>query len=92
MAHVQGGTFGSFLVGLEGVKELALGDYLMDLHEVTNRQFKAFVDAGAYTKREYWTPAVTRGGKQLSWEEAIKSLYGQNRPTGSIDVGGWCVS
>ena len=71
MAHVQGGTFGSFLVGLEGVKELALGDYLMDLHEVTNRQFKAFVDAGGYERRDYWPTEFESEGKRISWEEAI---------------------
>jgi dienelactone hydrolase len=71
MAHVPGGTFGSFLVGLEGLKPLALGDYLIDLHEVTNRQFKAFVDAGGYRRRDYWPTEFVSDGKLISWEEAI---------------------
>jgi tRNA A-37 threonylcarbamoyl transferase component Bud32 len=71
MVHVPGGTFGSFLVGLEGVKPLALSDYLMDRHEVTNRQYKTFVDAGGYTKREYWPAEFVTNGKPISWDSAI---------------------
>lgn len=72
MAHVPGGTFGSFLVGLEGVKPLALGDYLIDFHEVTNRQYKAFVEAGGYTRRDYWPTEFVGGNESLSWEVAIR--------------------
>ena len=31
-----------------------LPDYWMDRFEVTNKQFKEFVDAGGYRKYEYW--------------------------------------
>ncbi len=54
MAHLPGGDLGIFLVGLDGGPTVKLGDFLMDRHEVTNRQYKAFVDAGGYTKNEYW--------------------------------------
>ena len=54
MAMIPGGSFGAFLVGSEGIPALELGDYLMDIHEVTNRQYKSFVDAGGYSKRELW--------------------------------------
>jgi eukaryotic-like serine/threonine-protein kinase len=45
--------------------------FLIDKHEVTNRQFKAFVDAGGYTKREYWRQPFVKDGRTLSWEEAV---------------------
>ena len=54
MAHVAGGDLAIFLVGLDGRAAVKLGDFLMDKHEVTNRQYKAFVDAGAYSTGEYW--------------------------------------
>jgi dienelactone hydrolase len=57
--------------GLEGTPELALKDYWIDQYEVTNRQFKAFVDEGGYRKREYWKVDFREGNKQLSWEEAL---------------------
>lgn len=38
---------------------------------MTNRQFKAFIDAGGYEKREYWTEPFVDGDRPLSWEQAI---------------------
>ena len=40
-----------YIPGYEGMPELELKDYWIDQHEVTNRQFKAFVDQGGYQKR-----------------------------------------
>ena len=71
MAHIPGGTFGVFLVGLDVNRTLALGDYLMDRREVTNRQYKAFVDAGGYGKREYWPAELTADGVAPTFETAV---------------------
>jgi len=60
-----------FIPGYEGMPELALKDYWIDQYEVTNRQFKAFVDQGGYQKREYWKVDFQRDGKRLSWEDAM---------------------
>ncbi len=59
------------IAGYEGMPELALKDYWIDRNEVTNRQFKVFVDQGGYQKREYWKVDFQRDGKHLSWEEAM---------------------
>ena len=45
--------------------------FWMDRFEVTNRQFKAFVDAGGYSNRAYWQVPVVENGRELSWEVAI---------------------
>jgi eukaryotic-like serine/threonine-protein kinase len=60
-----------FIPGYEGMPELALKDYWIDQYEVTNRQFKVFVDQGGYQKREYWKVDFQRDGKRLSWEDAM---------------------
>ena len=60
-----------FIPGFEGMPELDLPDYWIDKYEVTNRQFKAFVDAGGYQKPEYWKFDFVRGGKKLTWQEAM---------------------
>jgi cephalosporin-C deacetylase-like acetyl esterase len=60
-----------FIPGYEGMPELELKDYWIDQHEVTNRQFKAFVDQGGYQKREYWKVDFQRDVKHLSWDEAM---------------------
>ncbi len=60
-----------FIPGYEGMPELELKDYWIDQHEVTNREFKAFVDQGGYQKREYWKVDFQRDRKHLSWDEAL---------------------
>ena len=39
--------------------------------EVTNRQFKEFVEHGGYQKREYWKHLFVEKGRTLSWEETM---------------------
>jgi len=43
----------------------------MDKYEVTNRQFKEFVDAGGYQKREYWKQPFVKDGTALTWEVTV---------------------
>ncbi len=70
-----------FIPGYEGMPELELKDYWIDQYEVTNRQFKAFVDQGGYQKREYWKFPFERNGKTLSWDEAMALFRdGTGRP------------
>jgi predicted Ser/Thr protein kinase/pimeloyl-ACP methyl ester carboxylesterase len=51
-----------------------LSDYWIDRYEVTNRQFKEFVDQGGYQKPEYWTQPFRDDGRELSREEAMGLL------------------
>ncbi|MBS1213936.1 MAG: serine/threonine protein kinase [Proteobacteria bacterium] len=51
-------------------QNVRLGDYWLDRYEVTNREYKAFLDQGGYNERKHWTQPFMDGGKQLSWEEA----------------------
>jgi serine/threonine protein kinase/dienelactone hydrolase len=57
--------------GYEALPEIDLKDFWIDQYEVTNRQFKAFVDQGGYQKREYWKQELRRDGKALNWEQAM---------------------
>jgi len=47
-------------------------DFFIDQHEVTNRQFKAFMDDGGYQIKAYWKYPIIKEGIQMTWEEAIK--------------------
>jgi hypothetical protein len=60
-----------FIPGFEGMPELDLPDYWIDQFEVTNKQYKAFVDAGGYQKPEYWKFDFQRDGKKLTRDEAM---------------------
>jgi hypothetical protein len=54
--------------GLVGVGD----DYWIDRFEVTNRQFKAFVDRGGYARREYWREPFLDGERSVPWEQALE--------------------
>jgi eukaryotic-like serine/threonine-protein kinase len=45
--------------------------FFIDRLEVTNRQYKAFVDAGGYTKLEFWREPFVKQGRTLTFDEAM---------------------
>ena len=70
MVPIDGGRFIPALIG-EGVTEYNLSTYYIDKYEVTNKQFKEFVDAKGYEIFQYWTDMeFILEGESLSWEEA----------------------
>ena len=56
---------------LEKLPRVPLQDYWIDKYEVTNKQFKEFLDQGGYRKQEYWKQDFLKDGKVLSWADAI---------------------
>ncbi len=62
---------GAAVVGGTGV---SVDAFFLDRHEVTNRQFKQFVDAGGYANREYWREPFVKDGRTLTWDEAMAEL------------------
>jgi hypothetical protein len=48
-----------------------LDDFWIDRFEVTNRQFKQFVDLGGYQRHEYWRTPFVDGARTLSFNEAM---------------------
>ena len=51
-----------------------LPSFLIDQHEVTNRQFKAFVDAGGYRDRQFWKVAFVKDGRPIDWDRAMQEF------------------
>lgn len=45
--------------------------FYIDRHEVTNRQFKEFVDAGGYQRRDLWEYEFLLDGEVISWDQGI---------------------
>jgi eukaryotic-like serine/threonine-protein kinase len=56
----------------------------LDKYEVTNRQFKEFLDRDGYDKKEYWKiPFVNEEGRIIPWAEAMarfKDVTGRPGP------------
>jgi len=69
MVRIPGGSF-----TLGSLDEVPLDDFWMDRYEVTNGEFKAFVDAGGYAKREYWKEPFVLGGPTVPFEEAVSKF------------------
>jgi serine/threonine protein kinase len=63
------------MVFVRGGKDL--GDFFVDKYEVTNRQFKEFIDQGGYQNKKYWKYEFTRDGKELAWNQALKEFVDQ---------------
>ena len=75
MIHIQADIdFTPLLNQLEKLPALKLGDYLLDKFEVTNRQYKKFMDDGGYRRPEFWKQKFRRDGKEIPWEQAMKSF------------------
>jgi len=48
-----------------------LNGFFIDRYEVTNKQFKDFVDKGGYFNRDYWKNDFIIDGKTISWTDAM---------------------
>ena len=86
MVYVPDGTMNVTAVGPVSVPAFAMGKY-----EVTNSEYKAFVDAGGYSAREHWREPFVRNGRTLTWDEAIagfKDATGRPGPA-TWDVGAY---
>jgi len=67
-----GQPFSIFIPGLDHLPAVTVPDYWIDRHEVTNREFKRFVDDGGYRRQELWREPFVRDGVTLSFAEAMK--------------------
>lgn len=56
--------------------------YWIDKYEVTNEQFKRFVDQGGYQEQRYWKHEFVKDGRKLSWQEAMKEFRDQSGRAG----------
>ena len=59
------------LPGLEVIEYENTGDFLMDRYEVTNEEYKRFVDAGGYQNPDYWKYPFFKEGHMISKEDAM---------------------
>ena len=63
-----------------------LNDFLIGKYEVTNKEFKQFVDAGGYNEKKYWKHEFRKDGKVLPWEKAMELLVDNTGRPGAINL------
>jgi formylglycine-generating enzyme required for sulfatase activity/dienelactone hydrolase len=64
-------------------------DFFLGRTEVTNREYKAFIDAGGYRDRRYWQHPIIDRGVERAWSEAVAGFTDRTgRPGPSTWAGG----
>jgi formylglycine-generating enzyme required for sulfatase activity/dienelactone hydrolase len=76
LVPVPGGTViaAYYITGLGHLAPEDVAPFDFGRYEVTNREFKVFVDSGGYARRELWSPGMTRDGHRVSWEQAMTAF------------------
>jgi serine/threonine protein kinase/dienelactone hydrolase len=66
-------------------------DFLIDRHEVTNEEYKRFLEAGGYQKREFWKQPFVKDGRAIPWEDAIALFHDATGRPGPAtwEIGGY---
>ena len=86
MVRIPAGRASAWIAGLDPIEGQDLAEYYIDRYEVTNREFKKFVDAGAYAKEDFWKVPVVKGGVKLDWRAAMSNFVD---PTGRPGPSTW---
>jgi len=71
MEWVPGGAFALLIPGLDHLETEPTASFLIDRHEVTNAEYKKFVEAGGYENSEYWTQPFVEAGRVVPRDEAL---------------------
>ena len=71
MVRVSAGRFLGTFEAIGPLGPVDLPGYWIDKHEVTNREFKEFVDRDGYRERKFWEHPFVNDGRVLSWEQAM---------------------
>jgi serine/threonine protein kinase/formylglycine-generating enzyme required for sulfatase activity/dienelactone hydrolase len=85
MVFVPGGQYGLVSYGKPTDAAIRLDDYFIDRFEVTNREYKEFINAGGYVKRQFWKHPFRKDGRELSWEEAMEHFKDRTGLAGPRD-------
>ena len=86
MVWVPGGTFSPEMPGFDGLPLVTVASFWIDKFEVTNREFKKFVDAGGYATQRYWKEKFMKDGREISWQKAVDTFRDR---TGRLSPSTW---
>ncbi len=74
MTPVTGGDYRLVAWARPTDERVHLDDYFIDKYEVSNQEYKEFINGGGYLKKQYWKYPFIKDGKTLTWEEAMEQL------------------
>jgi len=82
MARVPANEARMYIVGLEQTGGKQVGEFLIDKYEVSNKEFKAFVDAGGYMDTGYWHHPFYAKGVEYAAAEAMATFKDKTNQPG----------
>jgi eukaryotic-like serine/threonine-protein kinase len=97
MAFVPGSDYRLVAWARPTDARVRLDDFFIDKYEVSNQDYKEFITAGGYLKKQYWNYTFVKDHKTLSWEDGMnefkdrtglpgpRSWSNQNFPDGKAD-------
>ncbi len=97
MVKVPGGDYRLVAWARPTEARVTLDDYFIDKYEVSNQEYKEFINGGGYLKKHYWQHPFVKDGKPLAWEDALREFKdrtglpgprdwsNQNYPDGKAD-------
>ncbi len=74
MIFLAAGRYTMPLTGMNPAAPVEFPDYLMGRFEVTNRDYKEFVDAGGYSDPSFWNRDFLKEGSTEPFEEAMATF------------------
>ena len=74
MVFVPGGNYRLIAWSRPTDRRVRLDDYFIDKYEVSNQEYKEFINAGGYVKPELWRHPFVKDGRTLSRAEALRLL------------------
>ena len=74
MVLIPGGATSLNMPGLDHLDKIDLPSCYMDIYEVTNTEYKKFIDDGGYKNEEYWPNDFNYNGENLSFNDAMKKF------------------
>lgn len=86
MVRIAGGTSGGFITSIGPLVPRDYSDYYIDRYEVTNEQYRAFVQAGGYEREEFWIHDFVDRGRRLNWTQAMERF---DDATGRLGPATW---
>jgi formylglycine-generating enzyme required for sulfatase activity len=84
MVLIQGKTSSIDLPSLSNLNAEKVNNFLMDCYEVTNKEYKHFINSGGYTNKKYWKYPFVKDDTVVSWESAMSQFTdktGRNGPS-----------
>jgi class 3 adenylate cyclase/dienelactone hydrolase len=62
-----------------------LNDFFIDKYEVTNKDYKEFIDDGGYHTQDYWGQKFLINGSSVPWEEGMKYFVDKTGQPGPLN-------